>query len=465
MSKNPNTKKRHPWLRAILTLFVISIIAISVFIFIRYRQQQTAEETLRNLETIEYSKGSLASSISGTGTVRANQQAILSWSTSGTVGEVNVTLGQSVLKDDILMSLDESNLPIDILQAQIDIITIEKSLSNLYEDPSLELAQAKYDLIAAKESFEKAKEDRRLMNYERCSDERIAELEEDYDDALDTHKLLATDQTLKAVDIALANLNFCKSEFTQDEIEEADARINLAGERVTQLEDLITSLTGGPESDDIKILETQLAMAKTRLARKEIQAPFDSTVTGIFVLPGDQISAGVKAVQLADLSKLYVDVQISEVDIPLVKLGQDVEMTFDAYFEEKYHGLVVEISPVGSEFQGVVTYNVKIILLEGLDKIKSGMTAGINIILDEKQDVFIVPNAALATVDGKDIVYVLRDGLPKAVDVVVGAYSDNMIEIIEADIREGELIVINPPTSVLSIMEQSDQLPGFLRRR
>jgi len=329
----------------------------------------------------------------------------------------------------------------------------------------LELAQAKYDLIAAKESFEKAKEDRRLMNYERCSDERIAELEEDYDDALDTHKLLATDQTLKAVDIALANLNFCKSEFTQDEIEEADARINLAGERVTQLEDLITSLTGGPESDDIKILETQLAMAKTRLARKEIQSPFDSTVTGIFVLPGDQISAGVKAVQLADLSKLYVDVQISEVDIPLVKLGQDVEMTFDAYFEEKYNGLVVEISPVGSEFQGVVTYNVKIILLEGLDKVKSGMTAGINIILDEKQDVFIVPNAALATVDGKDIVYVLRDGLPKAVDVVVGAYSDNMIEIIEADIREGELIVINPPTSVLSIMEQSDQLPGFLRRR
>jgi len=446
-------------------LFVISIIAISVFIFIRYRQQQTAEETLRNLETIEYSKGSLASSISGTGTVRANQQAILSWSTSGTVGEVNVTLGQSVLKDDILMSLDESNLPIDILQAQIDIITIEKSLSNLYEDPSLELAQAKYDLIAAKESFEKAKEDRRLMNYERCSDERIAELEEDYDDALDTHKLLATDQTLKAVDIALANLNFCKSEFTQDEIEEADARINLAGERVTQLEDLITSLTGGPESDDIKILETQLAMAKTRLARKEIQAPFDSTVTGIFVLSGDQASAGIKAVQLADLSKLYVDVQISEVDIPLVKLGQAVEMTFDAYFEEKYNGLVVEISPVGSEFQGVVTYNVKIILLEGLDKVKSGMTAGINIILDEKQDVFIVPNAALATVDGKDIVYVLRDGLPKAVDVVVGAYSDNMIEIIEADIREGELIVINPPTSVLSIMEQSDQLPGFLRRR
>ena len=446
-------------------MFVISIIAISVFIFIRYRQQQTAEETLRNLETIEYSKGSLASSISGTGTVRANQQAILSWSTSGTVGEVNVTLGQSVLKDDILMSLDESNLPIDILQAQIDIITIEKSLSNLYEDPSLELAQAKYDLIAAKESFEKAKEDRRLMNYERCSDERIAELEEDYEDALDTHKLLATDQTLKAVDIALANLNFCKSEFTQDEIEEADARINLAGERVTQLEDLITSLTGGPESDDIKILETQLAMAKTRLARKEIQAPFDSTVTGIFVLSGDQASAGIKAVQLADLSKLYVDVQISEVDIPLVKLGQAVEMTFDAYFEEKYNGLVVEISPVGSEFQGVVTYNVKIILLEGLDKVKSGMTAGINIILDEKQDVFIVPNAALATVDGKDIVYVLRDGLPKAVDVVVGAYSDNMIEIIEADIREGELIVINPPTSVLSIMEQSDQLPGFLRRR
>lgn len=465
MSVSSNRKKKRTGLKVFFTLLLLIILAIVGFVYFKYRQQQAAEQTLKNLETIEYSKGSLAASISGTGTVRANQQAVLSWSTSGTVGDVNVNLGQSVNKDDILMSLDEDNLPIDILQAQIDIITIEKSIDNLFKNPSLELAQAEYDLIAAQKALDKAREDRRLMNYERCSDERIAELQEEYDDALDTHKLLATDQTLKAVDIALANLNFCKSEFTQEEIEESDARIKLTEERVLNLEEKIISLGDGPDSEDITVLETQLAMAKTRLARKEISAPFDSTVTGVFVLPGDQVAAGIKAVQLADLSKLYVDVQISEVDIPLVKLGQNVEMTFDAYFEEEYKGSVVEISPVGTEIQGVVTYNVKVVLLEGLDKVKSGMTAAINIILEEKENVFAVPNAALATVDGKDVVYVLRDGLPYAVEVIIGAYSDNLIEIVEADIQEGELIVINPPTSVLSIMEQSNQMPAFLRRR
>jgi RND family efflux transporter MFP subunit len=465
MVKASKKKGTKTWLKVILTILILAIIGSVIYVYFTYRSQQQEAETLKNLETVAYTKGSLSASISGTGTVRANQLAVLSWSTSGTVGDVDVFLGQKVAQDDVLMNLDEANLPVEILQAQIDVTTIERSLNDLYENNSLELAQAEFDLIKARQGLEDAKEDRRVMNFGRCTDERIADLQEDYDEALDAHKRWATDATLNAVDIALANLNFCKAEFTDEEIEEADARVNLAKEKLTSLTTRIASLKDGPDPDDVTVLETQLTMAKARLAKKTITAPFNSTVTGIYALEGDQISAGVKAVQLADLSKLYIDVQISEVDIPLVKLGQNVEMVFDAYFEETYHGLVVEISPTGSENQGVVTYNVTVILMDGLDKIKSGMTAAINIITEEKSDVFVIPNAALTTVDGKDTVYVMRNGIPVAVDVVVGAYSDNSIEIVEADIEEGEIIVINPPISILSIMENNNRLPAFLGDR
>ena len=91
-------KKKKGWLIALVIVLVI-IAAAVVFIVVRAAQARQAMADLGDLDSVAYQKGSLTASISGTGTVRANQTAMLSWSTSGNVGKVNIALGDTVAAD------------------------------------------------------------------------------------------------------------------------------------------------------------------------------------------------------------------------------------------------------------------------------------------------------------------------------------------------------------------------------
>ena len=131
-------KSKKTWWRSLLIIFLLLIISAAVYLYIMYNRNQQAMASLQNLQTFTYSKGNLEASVSGTGRVRANQTATLTWATSGTVGQVNVKVGDKLNANDILMSLDEENLPIDILQAEMEVISTQKSLDELYENASLQ---------------------------------------------------------------------------------------------------------------------------------------------------------------------------------------------------------------------------------------------------------------------------------------------------------------------------------------
>ncbi|MCJ7694234.1 MAG: efflux RND transporter periplasmic adaptor subunit [Anaerolineaceae bacterium] len=463
----PNKKKKG----LIIALIIIAVVIISVgAVYInRVSKARQNLEALNDLDTIAYAKGELSASISGTGTVRANQTATLTWATSGTVGDVKVSLGDQVYGGALLVSLDEVSIPIDILQAQIDVINIQQSLDALYDNAPLELAQAKLDLITAEKTLDNMATDRAIMNYQRCSDDRIDELQEKYDSAKTMHERFPTSYTLQALNTALANLNYCQAGYSEEEVAEAEARVSLAEEKVINLKNKIETLKDGPNPDEITKLLTQKQIALARLAKKDITAPFDSTITAIYNQQGDLITNGMMAIQLADLSELYVDVQISEVDVHMIKVGQPAELVFDAFFEDNYSGEVVEIAPIGNEIQGVVTYNVTVKLLSGMETIKSGMTAAVNIITEQIENIYVIPTDALVTVEGQDNVYVMRKGIPTLVEITTGGFSDDMVEVISAEIEDGELIIINPPTSLLGSMDGGfgggGSMPGFLGGR
>ena len=81
------------------------------------------------------------------------------------------------------------------------------------------------------------------------------------------------------------------------------------------------------------------------------------------------------------------------------------------------------------------------------------------ILTEEKQDVLVVPFEAVIARDGQDYVYVLRNNNPILVAVTVGGYSSRMVEILEADIQEGELIILNPPTSLIDRFGFGNMVP------
>ena len=450
MVEEKNKNKRIPkWVWIILGIVIIAGSFVGWRI---WQNRQSFSDVIANLETEPYQRQTLNANIYGTGTVEPIQTAVLTWTVSGTVGDVLVSVGDEVMEDQLLLSLDPDSVSVDILQAEIDLINTQNALDDLYDNWESDLAQAKLDLLNAEENLGDLQDERKIMNYQRCTDERIEELEEELDKAEQIYNFRQNSDTLRAVNTAQANLDYCRADYTEEEIAEAELEVELGESRVARLQERVDVLEEGPDPDQVRILETQLAMAQSRLDSPMIEAPFSGVVTVLNAKHGDVVQPGMQAVQMDDLSKLYLDVQISEVDIPFVEVGQIAQLVFDAYFDTNFEGEVVEIAPVGTPIQGVVEYTVRIEMMDSDARIKPGMTAAVNIVVDQKEDVFVVPNDAIVSIDGQEHVFVRRNGGYEGVPVSLGSYSDFYSEVLEADIEEGELIVLNPPDEITGEM-------------
>ena len=136
----------------------------------------------------------------------------------------------------------------------------------------------------------------------------------------------------------------------------------------------------------------------------------------------------------------------NEVDVVKIALGQKVVITFDALPNFSATGKVASIDTVSTTSQGVVSYGVKIALDTNDDSIKPGMSASMNIITNVKQDVLMVPNAAVKTQGGAKYVQVLVNGVLQQKPVTVGLANDTDTEIITG-LSAGDDVVTQTITS------------------
>lgn len=191
-----------------------------------------------------------------------------------------------------------------------------------------------------------------------------------------------------------------------------------------------------------------------------------NAVTGASVGTGGTTSSGAEGggsgplVQIADLSQMTVKVQVNEVDISRIAVGQAARVTFSALPGTMLDAQVTRISttatadPYGGS-GGVVTYDVELLIPEPAPELKPGMTASVEILMQSVPDALTVPVSALMTDDGVSYyVYVMSGPETEAVerrDVSVPAQSDTTA-VIEGDVSEGDLVVLDPfsvdPTSV-----------------
>jgi HlyD family secretion protein len=165
---------------------------------------------------------------------------------------------------------------------------------------------------------------------------------------------------------------------------------------------------------------------------------------------GDQVSPGTNAFRIDDLSQMKVDVQVSEVDINSVQVGQPVTLTFDAIAGKAYNGKVVEVAQVGDAVQGAVNFTVTVVLTDQDNSVKPGMTAAVTISVKQVNNALLVPNRAVRLVNNQRVVYVLRNGQAVEVNVTLGASSDTMSEVALGDLKVGDMVILNPPTNLFT---------------
>jgi HlyD family secretion protein len=216
----------------------------------------------------------------------------------------------------------------------------------------------------------------------------------------------------------------------------------------------------GPDPDNITILETQIAIAQATINTMRITAPFDGTVSAVQTQASDQVNPGTLAFRIDDVSQLLVDVNISEIDINQIEIGQDAILTFESVFAKEYHGKVVETAPVGTKLAGAVTFKVSVELLDPDDNIKPGMTSEVNIVISQIENALLVPSQAIRLVDGEKVVYVLDRGFfdgqsparnsLRPIPVTLGVTSNNFSEVIAGSLNPGDEVLIDPPDELLN---------------
>jgi len=195
---------------------------------------------------------------------------------------------------------------------------------------------------------------------------------------------------------------------------------------------------------NISKAEIALKIAENNYKDSQLIAPINGIVTFIYGKIGENVSLTGSAISpfLAIQSdKLIVEANVPETDIVKIKKGDKVEMTIDALdFTEKLHGSVIYIDPAETVIQGVVYYQIKTAFDLKDDRLKSGMTANLDIITDEKKNILIIPTRAIKYDNDTRYVEVLKNGSPKKVVITTGLESDQYVEI-TSGLKEGDKIV------------------------
>lgn len=409
--------------RTLLIILLIVIIGVGAFVYVRRANADTTSQ----FQTSEVKKGSLTATIGATGTVRAQQSTTLVWQSAGTVDTVDAKIGDTVKADEVLAELGKTSLPQNIILAEADLVTAQKNLEDLMNSNTAE-AQAIVDLRNAQDAYDKASEyyDSLFKSYK-------------YDKLVYVRKMtpfgMKRIPEIKTVKVKKAD---------EETIQNAKQDLSLAKAKLDDAQRAYDRLKNGNTSD-ILAAQARVDAAQATINLSRVIAPFDAVVTETHPLPGDQVTAGQTAFRIDDLSRLFVDVDVSEVDINNVQIGQPVTLSFDAILGKTYNGEVVEVAQVGTAEQGVVNFQVTVELTDADEQVKPGMTAAVNIIVKEIKDAILVPNRAVRLVDGERVVYLLIDGKPVKKDLRLGASSDTMSVVLVGDIKEGDLVVLNPP--------------------
>lgn len=137
----------------------------------------------------------------------------------------------------------------------------------------------------------------------------------------------------------------------------------------------------------------------------ELNAKVGATVTGGMIMGESDTSGGKQCMQIADLSKMKVTVQVGEKDIAKIAVGQSANVTYPAFPDIVSQGTVTAIASVANSDSnnggGSVTFNVDILIEAPDARLKPGMTAEVSVVTEQLDDVVMVPTMALMTEDGE----------------------------------------------------------------
>ncbi|MEN6520679.1 MAG: efflux RND transporter periplasmic adaptor subunit [Armatimonadota bacterium] len=292
-----------------------------------------------------------------------------------------------------------------------------------------------------------------------------------------------SDQDLKSAEAKVAQarsaLESARANGVQDDLKQremASARAALkqslaalASTRAAAYQDQMKSESVLQAQSQLKKSKAALENAQTQLGYTTVVAPRDGVVVKKYVESGSIITAGRQAmagsgsgvtiVDIADISKMQVVVDVDETDVGKITLGQAVDVSVDACPDELFQAKVIRIAPEAEVNSNVTTVPVTVELEQADSRLKPEMNAACDFVIDRKEDVLFVPVEAVTETDaGTEVTVIGHDGKTQSVrKVEVGLMGNDNCEIVSG-LKEGEKVVI--PEEETTTKSNSSKGPG-----
>ena len=244
---------------------------------------------------------------------------------------------------------------------------------------------------------------------------------------------------------------------SESDINTAQASVDSAQNAVTTAEGNLKSaqnklvqIKAPPRKENVALFQAQLDQSEVALIRVKQQlskailvAPCNGIITDIKKETGEMVRAMTQdtVISLICQGGFQIEVDIPEADIGKLNLQDQAKISLDAFSEKIFQGSLIKIDPAETIIQGVVYYNAIVGFNEADERIKSGMTADVDIIAQTKENVLTVPQRAVLSKNGDKIVRVLNNEEINEVEVEIGIRgSKGEIEILSG-LKEGDKVI------------------------
>jgi len=389
--------------RVVIFFSLIAILLISVSGYLGFATTKEPEAT-PTPQTVSVTSCDVEQTVTAPGNLVNVNEADVLMPATGRLSAVNVRVGDRVRTGQIL--------------AELDAVTT---------------TQAQLDLLEAQDELEKLQKRRTSLDYPRATDAFIKDLRKQIKAAKETVSDL--EDSAKNAEDAMA-----KSQLL--------ASLVVAKENLKSLESNLNWYTSNPTDSDIVAADSELALAQAKydaakavLESLEIKAPINGIVFAVSAKVGQTYQAETALFTIGDPKKLEVQANITEEDFPIVSVGQEVELFFDARPEISIHGRVSRIIPQRNEGDSSPLYDIYITLDEVPDGLADGMTADAAITIAKHAGVLCLPRAVVRASGNDTTIVKVWDGLQEMEkEITVGLRGDTYVEIVSG-LSEGEQVV------------------------
>ncbi|MBD2607496.1 efflux RND transporter periplasmic adaptor subunit [Scytonema hofmannii FACHB-248] len=462
-------KNPFSWLIGLMAAGVVVVGATTTYMFVN---QGTGKEDITQL-TVPVEAKNVTLRITSSGKVVPVQSVNISPKNPGILKQLYVEQGDRVQTGQILARMDSADIQARIQQFSANLAQSQAQLAEAEAGSRpQEIDQSKARLSQVQAQLAQAQAGNRPQEIAQAqalvdaaqakanySSEKVKRYQYLYQQGAVQKQEL--DQFVSEDKSAIANLQEAQKRLS---LQQAGSRSEEMAQRKAVVEEAKAQLQlmqNGTRPEIINQRKAGVASAQAQLKAEQvnledtiIRAPFAGIVTqkyaniGAFVTPTTSASSSASATSssiVAVARGLEVLAQVPEADIGRIKEGQSVEIVADAYPDQVFKGSVRLISPEAVVEQGVTSFQVRVALDTGADKLRSGLNVDLTFLGDRLSNALVLPTVAIVTEKGQTGV-LIPDAKNKAQfrEVTIGSQIKDQTQILEG-VKVGDRVFIDPP--------------------